>query len=54
MGYDNFGFEILDKIKVSGWNELYDVEHEYIIEFDSINNGWNTRRNKHIFTYNIE
>ena len=53
IGYDNFEFEILDKIKFSDWNELYDVEDEYIIKFDSINNGYNTRRNKNIFIYNI-
>ena len=46
IGYDNFQFEVLDKIKFSDWNELYDVEDEYIIKFDSINNGYNTRRNK--------
>ena len=53
IGYDNFEFEILDNIKFSDWNELYDVEDEYIIKFDSINNGYNTRRNKNIFIYNI-
>ena len=46
FGYDNFQFEILDKIIFNDWNELYDVEDEYIITFDSINNGYNTRRNK--------
>ena len=46
IGYDNFQFEVLDKIKFNDWNELYEVEDEYIIKFDSINNGHNTRRNK--------
>ena len=46
IGYDNFEFEILDKIKFNDWNELYDIEDEYIRKFDSINNGWNTRINK--------
>ena len=32
IGYDNFEFEILDKIKFNGWNELYDIEDEYIIK----------------------
>ena len=49
IGYDNFQFEVLDKIQFSDWNELYDVEDECIINFDSITNGWNTRRkNKYI------
>ena len=40
-------FEILDNIKFSDWNEMYDIEDEYIIKFDSIKkDGWNTRINK--------
>ena len=46
FGYDNFEFEVLGNIKFNDWNELYDAEGEYIIEFDSINNGHNTRRNE--------
>ena len=46
VGYDNLGFEVLDNIKSNDWNELYDVEDEHIIKFDSINNGYNTRGNK--------
>ena len=30
IGYDNFEFEILDKIKFNDWNDLYDVEDEHI------------------------
>ena len=44
--YDNFEFVILDKIKLNDWNEMYDIEDEYIRNFDSTNNGWNTRRSK--------
>ena len=47
IGYDNFELETLDKIKFSGWNELYDVEDEYIMKPDSINNGWNTRKKRY-------
>ena len=47
IGYDNFEFEILGNIKFNNWNELYDVEYEYIIKNDSINNGWTTHSNKH-------
>ena len=25
---------------------MYDLENQYIIKYDSINNGWNTRRNE--------
>ena len=46
IGYDNFEFEILDKINSNDWNELYDIEQNYMIQHDSINNGWNTRINK--------
>ena len=46
IGYDNFEFEILDNIKPNDWNELCDIEQSYMIQYDSINNGWNTRLNK--------
>ena len=46
IGHDNFTFEILEKVKFSGWNELYEIEDEYIKKYDSINNGFNSRRNK--------
>ena len=39
-------FEILEKVKFSDWNELYEIEDEYIKKYDSINNGFNSRRNK--------
>ena len=48
IGYDNFEFDILGNIKFSDWNELYDVEDEYIIQFDSITKGWDTRRNSEL------
>ena len=35
-----------DNIKFSDWNEMYDIEDEYIRKYDSINNGYNARRNK--------
>ena len=53
IGYDNFGFEILDQIKFNDWNELYDVEDEYIKQFDSINNGYNTIINKITYSHII-
>ena len=30
IGYDNFEFEISDKLKFNDWNDVYDVEDEYI------------------------
>ena len=47
IGYDDFKFGVLYRIKFNDWNELYDIEDEYIRKFDIINNVWNTRR-KHI------
>ena len=41
--YDNFQFEILDNIKFNDWNETYGTEQNYMIQYDSIDNGWNTR-----------
>ena len=46
IGYDQFQFEVLEKIKSSDWNEIYDIEQNYMIQYDSINNGYNTRINK--------
>ena len=46
IGHDNFEFAILDKAKFSDWNDLYDIEQNYMIQYDSINNGYNTRRNE--------
>ena len=44
-GYDNFKFEILETVKFSEMQELFDIEDMYIIKYDSIKNGFNTRRN---------
>ena len=46
IGYDNFQFEILYNIKFSDWNDLYEIEQNYMIQHDSINNGYNTIINK--------
>ena len=45
IGYDNFMFEVLHTIVFSDFNELYEIEDEYIKKYDSINNGFNTRVN---------
>ena len=43
IGY-NFQFEVLGEIKFSDWNKLYDVGQNYMIQYDSISNGYNTRK----------
>ena len=45
-GYKQFNFEILEKLQYSNKSELYDLENQYIIKYDSINNGYNCRRNE--------
>ena len=37
---------MFDNIKFNDWNELYDVVQNCMIQYDSINNGWDTRINK--------
>ena len=44
-GYDNFQFEMLETVQLSERQELYDIEDTYMIRFDSINKGYNTRIN---------
>ena len=46
MGITAFAFEILEKVRFSERQELYDLEDEYITKYDSINNGFNSRRNE--------
>ena len=43
-GYDNFEFEVLETVQFNERQELYDIEDTYMIKFDSIKNGYNTRR----------
>ena len=38
--YDNLKFEILETVKFSEMQELYDIEDMYIIKYDSIKNGF--------------
>ena len=44
-GYKQFKFEILEKLQYSEKSELYDLENQYIIKYDSTNHGFNTRYN---------
>ena len=45
IGLDKFEFEILEKVNYYTRTELYDIENNYIIKYDSVNNGFNSRRN---------
>lgn len=45
IGYNKLQFEILETVHYTERTELYDIEDTYILKYDSINNGWNTRRN---------
>ena len=45
-GYKQFKFEILDTLQFSETSELHDLENQYIIKYDRINNGYNLRRNE--------
>ena len=41
---DNFQFEILETVQFSEIQEVFDIEDIYMIKFNSIQNGFNTRR----------
>ena len=45
-GYKQFKFEILEKLSFGDKSELYDLENQYILKYDSIHNGYNTRKNE--------
>ena len=45
IGYKNFKFEILETVNYLEKTELYEIEDTYILKYNSIKNGFNTRRN---------
>ena len=45
IGLDKFEFEILEKVNYYNRTELFEIENNYIIKYDSVNNGFNSRRN---------
>ncbi len=51
-GYDNFKFEILEKLEFNCRKNLFDKEDYYINLYDSINSGFNSRKNQKNFTNN--
>jgi len=44
IGLNNFKFEILETVNYYERQDLYDIENNYIIKYDSINKGYNCRR----------
>ena len=45
IGLNNFKFEVLETVNYYDRADLYEIENNYIIKYDSVNNGWNSRRN---------
>jgi len=45
-GYKQCKFEILETLQFSDRSELHDLENQYIIKYDSVNYGYNWRRNE--------
>ena len=45
-GYINFTFSVLETIRYNNIKELWALEDEYIDKYNSIENGYNMRRNK--------
>ena len=45
IGLDKFEFEILEKVNYYDRGDLFEIENNYIIKYDSVNNGFNSRRN---------
>ena len=45
-GFDNFNYKVEETIKYSNVRELWRLEDEYIIKYNSIDNGYNIRMNK--------
>ena len=45
IGLNNFEFEVLETVNYYDRADLYEIENNYIIKYDSVNNGFNSRRN---------
>ena len=45
IGLDKFTFDILETVNYYDRADLYEIENNYIIKYDSIHNGFNSRRN---------
>ena len=46
FGFDKFNYKVEETIKYSNIRELWRLEDEYIIKYNSIENGFNIRMNK--------
>ena len=45
IGLDRFEFEISETVNYYDRADLYEIEDRYILKYDSIRSGFNTRRN---------
>ena len=45
-GFDSFNYKVVETIKYSNIKELWGLEDTYIIKYNSINNGFNSRFNR--------
>ena len=45
VGLKMFDSEILETVKYYDKADLYEIENNYIVKYDSVNNGFNWRRN---------
>ena len=45
-GFDKFNYKVVETIKYNNIKELWGLEDAYIIKYDSIDNGFNSRFNK--------
>ena len=46
IGFDNFKYEILEEVDYYDMSEVYEIENNYIMKYDAVNNGFNTRHNR--------
>ena len=53
IGLNNFEFEVLETVNYYDRADLYEIENNYIIKYDSVNNGFNSSRNVNTEQVNI-
>ena len=53
IGLNNFEFEILETVTYYDRSDLYDIENNYIIKYDSVINGFNSRMNRNMILTDI-
>ena len=53
IGLNNFEFELLETVNYYDRSDLYDIENNYIIKYDSVINGFNSRMNRNMILTDI-